>query len=437
MNTSKRLFHCFGRASLIGLFLVLAACSEPRYAPPAPGESRTVVVWISIDGVRPDYLARGELPFFDMLARDGAASGALAPIFPSLTFPNHVSQATGVTVDRHGVPLNSFYDTERDREYFYPGFPSLLQAEPIWTTAQRQGRRVAVYDWVLSHRQEDEHAASYFGDRYDSDLTDRERLQIVLDTWRKDRDEQPLQLLMGYMVTPDKIGHEFGPDAPEVESAMKKMDEHLSWFMRQALRIFNRRMDPEHDELYLIITSDHGMSTVHTVVNPREMTGITRMEDREDDIVLMTTGNLAHIFLNKIEDETERAKRKSLILDSLAQHDFADVYTRDTLPERWGYAHPTRVGDVVVKLHTGYSFSRRVRGLTASPAEADAPVGMHGYDVEDNPEMNGIALIWRYPNPLGGIELGPTHSLQLHATVAHLLGIEPADGARTDAIALE
>ncbi len=427
----------WSRGALAALLVLLTSCAPPKYDPPEPGEGRTVVLWISIDGVRPDYLTRTDLPFFDMLAEAGAASSGLAPVFPSLTFPNHVSQATGVTVDKHGVPLNSFYDSERDREFFYPGFPDLLQAEPIWTTAQRQDRRVAVYDWVLSHRQEGDRAASYFGDRFDADLKDRERLQIVLDAWRRDRDAQPLQLLMGYMMTPDVVGHEFGPDAPEIEDAMRKMNEHLSWFTRQALRIFNRRMDPEHDELYLIVTSDHGMSAVHTAVNPRDLTGITQDEDREDTIFLMTSGNIAHVFLNNIEDDTEREARKAQILDSAKAHDFADVYTRDTLPERWGYAHPTRVGDIVVQLHTGYTFSRRVRGLTATPEEAGAALGMHGYDVETNPDMNGIALFWRYPDPLGGIELGPTHSLQMHATIAKLLDIEPAEGARTDAIELE
>lgn len=436
MKNKNDTLYRLGRASVFGLALLLTACAEPKYEAPETGEPRTVVVWISLDGVRPDYLQRTELPFFEMLAKEGAISSGLAPIFPSLTFPNHVSQSTGVSVNRHGVPMNSFYDMDRDREYVYPGFPSLLQSEPIWTTAQRQGLRVAVYDWVMSHGQTGEYATAYFGERFVTDITDKERIELLLDTWRKDRDKEPLQLLMGYMLTPDKVGHEKGPDAPEIEGAMKQMDEHLSWFTREALRIFEQRMQPE-DVFYLIITSDHGMSAIHTAVNPRDMSGLTREEDSEDTIVLMTTGNLAHIFLHKIEDDTERDERRTRIMNALAQHDFADVYTRETLPERWEYAHPTRVGDIVVALHKGYAFSRRVRGLTAPPQEAEAPLGMHGYDVADNAEMNGIALIWRYPEPLGGIQLGPTHSLQLHATVAQLLGIEPAAGARTDAIVLE
>jgi hypothetical protein len=61
---------------------------------------------------------------------------------------------------------------------------------------------------------------------------------------------------------------------------------------------------------------------------------------------------------------------------------------------------------------------------------------MHGYDPVTNPEMLGAAIVWRFPEPIGGLDLGPVHSLQLHATVARLLGIDPAEAARQDGIDL-
>lgn len=430
---SSNLFLSF----ILGLTLFLTGCGTPRYEAPAPDESRTVVIWISIDGVRPDYFDRASLPFFEMARRQGAYSDALAPVFPSLTFPNHVSQATGTTVDQHGVPMNSFYDTEHERFFSYPGRQYLLQSEPIWTTAERQGRRTAILDWVLSYRQTGDYTAAYFGDGYKHGISDRRRIQRILDTWRRDRNKQPLQLFMGYMVTPDKVGHEFGPDAPEIAQAMRGVDADLTRFTRQALRLFHRRMDPEHDVLYLIITSDHGMSEVHTGVNPRRIAGISSEEAEEHNVIIVSSGNLAHFFLHHIEDDTERADWETRIIATATQHDFVESYRRDELPEHWGFAHPTRVGDVLLVLPKGYAFSRRTPGLFAPQEEGGPPLGMHGYDVEDNPEMNGFALFWRYPEPLGGIDLGPTHALQLHATVANLLGINPADAARQDPIVWE
>lgn len=415
----------------VTLVLGLVGCGAPPYEPPPPDEPRRVVVWISIDGVRPDYLARANTPFFDRMMREGLYSLALAPAFPSLTFPNHVAQATGTTVRDHGVPLNSFYDREYDRAFFYPGQARLLQAEPIWNTAERQGVRAAVYDWVLSHNQRGDHAASYFGTGYDGSLRDRDRIRPLLQAWRTDRHTRPLQLFMGYMVTPDKIGHEAGPDATEIDRVMSDMDRHMAWFTRQAIRLFDRRMH-ERDELYIIVTSDHGMSLVHTAVNPRLLTGIDRdEEDNESGIIMMTTGNLAHVFLHHLPAE-ERDVREAEIVRRARQHPFVDVYRFAELPERWGYDHPTRVGDIVLGLRTGYTFSRRARELAVPIDDVGGPVGMHGYDLADNPEMYGIALIWRYRHPLGGVDLGPTDSLHLHATVAGLLEIEPAPQARPE-----
>ena len=428
----------FRRAGLtlgLALLLVLVGCAAWRDRTGAAGESRAVVVWISVDGVRPDYLDRTELAFFRRMMEEGAYSLALAPVFPSMTFPSHASQATGVTVDRHGIPMNSFFDTARGRRYAYPPFGFLLEAEPIWTTAQRQGLRVAVHDWVLSHRQSGAYAAAYSGDRYDDRMTDRQRVERLERVWRKDTGRPPLQLVMGYQVMPDKVGHEFGPNAPEVDASMRATDAHLDWMAEQAVRIFRRRMR-RGDVLYFIVTSDHGMSEVHTVVHPLLLAGVDREEEREEKVLVMASGTLAHVYVHGIADEAERERRLDAVIRSVAPHAFATVYRREELPERWGYAHPTRTGDLVITLPAGYTFGRRLEALTGTPAEARASLGMHGCDVAENPEMNGILLIWRYPDPLGGVDLGPTHSLQLHATVARLLGIQPAEGAYAGGVEL-
>jgi len=99
------------------------------------------------------------------------------------------------------------------------------------------------------------------------------------------------------------------------------------------------------------------------------------------------------------------------------------------LPEHWSYAHPTRTGDYVISLDAGYLFSRRPEGVTAPVSEGNGPLGMHGYDPQRYPEMNGLMVLWRYSEPLGGRDLGRVLSLELHASVAALLGIQPAETA--------
>ena len=71
------------------------------------------VVVLSMDGFRSDYPARAHTPTLDSLARVGIKA-AFRPCYPSVTFSNHYSMATGLHPDHHGLINNSFYDAELD-----------------------------------------------------------------------------------------------------------------------------------------------------------------------------------------------------------------------------------------------------------------------------------------------------------------------------------
>lgn len=398
-------------------------------------DSKTVVVWISLDGWRSDYLDRGASPFLNEMARQGASSRALIPVFPSLTFPSHVSQATGVGVEKHGIPSNSFYDDETGLFYRYPGDAALLEAEPIWLTAARQGLRVASLDWTLSHNQLGPIRTAYFDPAFDGKLSDADRLNRLLSLWREDRGDEPLRLLLGYASGLDKAGHSNGPDAPEVVDAIREMDGLLEHFHAELLDLWHAKMAPE-DQLIVLLTTDHGMSTVSTMVDLDRLAGV----EQAPGVVRLTSGNIGHLFFTERNDP-EREAKIDQVIERVNRFDFARAFRRDLLPQAWEYRHPTRVGDVVVVLETSFAFSGRgfetADGRVTAPVEeVDGPLGMHGYDPVTNPEMLGAAILWRFPEPIGGLDLGPVHSLQLHATVARLLGITPAEGARQDGIDL-
>ena len=414
------------------------AAQGPAQIQPAAQPTRTIV-WISVDGIRPDYLDRATLPNMHRWIAEGALSREFVPVFPSLTFSSHVSKATGATVNAHGIPSNSFIDRTDWRVHRYPWSAQLLDAEPIWTTATRQGLRVISQDWPLSHEQRGEHATAYHGERFPRGLSGSERMALVSDSWNEDvrlaeqtaDGRAPIRLALGYMEGPDSPGHSYGPDAEEPIRALEVADGQLGVFMAEVIRLWELHR-AAHDELYLIITTDHGMSDVHTLVNLNYLAGI--LDDQQ--VAAITSGNVGHIFVRGEYGSEEHETRVDAIVAKINEQPFASAYRRADLPPEWGYDHPTRTGDVVAVIDTGYTFSGRPREMRAPVTDFDGPLGMHGYDPATNPEMNGIMLMWRYPEPLGGIDLGRVHSLQMHATVAELLGIEPAETARRDAIEL-
>ena len=415
---------------------VLAAATLPGRAAAADNPAaagKNTVVWISMDGMRGDYLSRAPLPFFARLMAEGVYSRRFHPVFPPITFPSHCAEATGVTVDHHGITGNSFYDTSTRQTYRYPGDAALLQAEPIWLTAERQGVRTLVFDWPLSQAEHGPVHADYFGEKFDPAPTDAQRLDHLLDTWRTDKGGTPLRLLMGYVEDMDVAGHKYGPDAPETTAAVQSVDRTLGAFSDRALAQWKTTAGPA-DRFYLLLTTDHGMSPVTKVVNLEKLLGLPH---GQREITLSTVGNNGNVFVDQVAEGPACEARLAGFLEKLKAFPEFRAYRKADLPAAWAYAHPTRTGDLVVVLPRGYTFSSQATQPVEDLAQTGGgPLGMHGYPVEDDPEMYGAMLAWRYPQPFGGKDLGEVKWDQYHPTVARWLGIQPADGAKGTPLAL-
>jgi predicted AlkP superfamily pyrophosphatase or phosphodiesterase len=432
------------RQRILSLLLVLlgllAAGCKPQHQPAASSAlpPRTTVLWISIDGLRWDYIDRAPTPFFHKLMAEGAYSRQLTTITPSLTFPSHVSEATGVPASMHGIPANDFYDMATHRSYNFPSSAAMLESEPIWLAAQRQGIRTLVYNWPLSMQQAGPVRCDYFLPKFESGVSDEQRLQHVLDTWDADANPQPLGLVMGYIVGTDHVGHQYGPDSPEIAAKIQEVDSELQHMLDRAMSIVRRKMGPQ-DQFYLILTTDHGMAPVHTLVN------FEKLFERPPPhhVRLVTSGPLGMVSVDP--PATQPAQFVDDLYAQLKRHDFLRVYLNKPIvgkgfPGDWQFVHPTRTGDIIVMLKPGYTFSTRLPLATfpvGKGEKVDQPLGMHGYPPKESPEMRGLVIFWRYPKPLGPNDLGLVHVFHLHPTVASLLGIAPAPNARAAPLKLE
>jgi predicted AlkP superfamily pyrophosphatase or phosphodiesterase len=417
------------RRTLSWLVAIVLLVPVPALAQATRPAGKNVVLWINVDGLRPDYVERAQAPALMRLMREGAYTRQLAPVFPSLTFPTHVSLATGVRVEHHGIPGNSFYDADTGQTYSFPADYAKVRSEAIWETATRQGVRVSVIDWPLSHRQANEHRAAFFGMAFDGKLSDEQRVQMAITPWLLDADPRPLQLIMGYTSKVDTVGHARGPDSEEVLEELKMTDALIDDAIRQVTQRFDHRMGPD-DNLYVLITTDHGMSAVTTQASAERMLGPTFSKE----VTIVTGGSVASIHLDKLP-EADRPARVQQMLERLKQFDFVTAMTRAQAREKYGFDDARRVGDLVLSLDRGYTFTRLRQEITM-PVTERGPLGMHGYPVEENPEMYGLMVIWRLRDPFGGKDLGRVDALQVHPTVARLLGVDPAPRATATPITL-
>src|SRR6185503_325738 len=85
---------------------------SPATTPATTPATRRTVVVVSFDALGDRFLDRDTLPAFHAMMREGVRA-PFRPEFPSKTFPNHYSMATGLTPGQHGIVINQFFDPAR------------------------------------------------------------------------------------------------------------------------------------------------------------------------------------------------------------------------------------------------------------------------------------------------------------------------------------
>ena len=112
-----------GSAVLSVALISLAVACSPRYmrseamdpGQKAPSVSLTRnVVLVSIDGLRPDAIARFAAPTLQRLIGEGSYSLSAHTIMPSTTLPSHTSMLSGEPPDEHGVFWNNVTSAKVD-----------------------------------------------------------------------------------------------------------------------------------------------------------------------------------------------------------------------------------------------------------------------------------------------------------------------------------
>lgn len=363
--------------------------------------SKPYVIVVSFDGFRHDYLDRVEVPSFRRVAERGVRADGLIPVFPSKTFPNHYSIATGMYAEEHGLIDNNFYDPTFDATYRMHDAGTVRDArwyggEPIWVTAERQGMVTGTYFWVGSE-------APIGGVRpalarnYNSKVANSTRVRGVLDWLRLPPERRP-HLIMLYFSTVDGAGHEHGPDAGEVGEAVRRVDQALAQLVDGIAAL------PIADEINLILVSDHGMSGV-------EPARVEYLDDlaRLRGVRAINAGPYVTLWVGD-------SARADSIRDGLnAGLGYARAYRRYEIPDRFRYGGSERAGDLLVLAEPGHQVLRR----GGRPQSG----GAHGYDPA-SPEMHGIFLAMG-PAFRAGTRVPAFENVHVYPLVAHLLGLTP------------
>ena len=384
------------RGALLALLLLVQGCATTR----APDAAPTVVL-VSIDGLPAAVPGSGRVPALDGFAREGVQAAWLQPSYPTLTFPNHYTLATGLRPDRHGIVNNNINDATLGR--FVSKQASARDGrwwggEPIWATLQRQGGIAATMFWPGSEAQIAGQRPRYWKP-FDGTLPVDARVDQVL-AWLDLPSAQRPRLVTLYLEQYDVASHAAGMHSPQAMQALVTIDAGLAR-LRDGLRA--RGMD---DTVNLIVLSDHGMADVPAA-------NLVFLDDLlpADAIQVESVGQMAWLTAKPgREAEVERVL--------VRRHDHFQCWRKHEAPPAWHFGRNPRIPPVICQADDGW----RV-WLHRYPV-ATVLKGEHGFAPEDV----GMRAMFTAVGPSfrSGVRLPAFDNVDVYPLLARLLRITPA-----------
>ncbi|MBI9055038.1 MAG: alkaline phosphatase family protein [Bacteroidales bacterium] len=359
------------------------------------------VVMLSMDGFRWDYPEKVKTPNLDYVEEIGVRAEASIPCFPSKTFPNHYSMATGLYPDNHGIVQNSFYATDIGKHYSVSNRESIIDpdfyfGEPIWITAEKQGVKSASYFWVGSEAPHDGLFPSYHLD-YNGAVPFEKRIDGVIEWLNLPEKERP-HLIMWYIQEPDGIGHELGPDHFKTGEMIVYLDSLVG--------VFNKKISELSisDQINVIITSDHGMGQIK-----KEKTVFLYDLLQKDWCVNVDGGN--PVFSIDVKEEFY-----DTAYAILSTTNNITSWKKEEIPERLHFGKSPRVKDFVVVADSSWNLRKSSKRKAYSG-------GTHGYD-NRNKDMHAIFYAYG-PSFKKNYQHHSINNIDLYPLICEILNLKP------------
>ena len=362
-----RLTFIFDRFRSLSLLLILCfTCTVQAQQQPV----KPLILLISIDGFRADYIQRGFSPNLLHLAQNGAHAKGLISSFPSVTFPNHYSMVTGKYPDHHGIVNNWMIDPLLPQQIFKLSAKEAVSnpfwwsdAEPIWVSLSRQGKISSTLFWPGT-----EAKISGIQPRdwlvYNDRLSSSQRVEKLLN-WLSRPDNDRADFATLYFSEVDHFGHEYGPDSEEVNKSLTRIDNAIRQLIEgldglQLLKLTT-----------MIIVSDHGM----TSLSDQRIILLDQVMKKFPNIEPQWIGPVAGLDF-KNEDPQK-------VLQSLEDIQNMKCWPKDKIPAKYKLGSHRRVPKIVCLADLGWTISFKPLAKTIK--------GNHGFDPEEK-DMHGLFI---------------------------------------------
>ncbi|MGH9946954.1 MAG: ectonucleotide pyrophosphatase/phosphodiesterase [Pyrinomonadaceae bacterium] len=412
----------FARKFRSGLLLIaiVIAITAITVAQKPINDLKPTVILISLDGFRYDYLDKYKPPTLNKLANEGVRAKWMIPSFPTKTFPNHYTIATGLYPEHHGIIENNIWDfgatfTLNKREEVQNSRWWL--GEPIWVTAEKQGLRAGAF-FFPGTEAEIAGRRPTFWMHFDDEIPNETRVDQIL-AWIDLPPATRPRMYTLYFEDVDGAGHSFSPDSPETRAAVHLVDGNI-WRLMDGLKA--RKIDRK---VNVIIVSDHGMAAV----DQRNAVVMDDYFSADKTERILTTGEIWQIF--------PKAGKLENIMDGLKPIQHSVCWRRADIPERLHYNTSPRIAPIVCSAEEGWFMTSRARYETQKKGDDfDMTRGAHGYD--NRYQSMGATFIAHGAAFKKGYVAEPFENVEVYNLMCRILKLKPSpnDGRLENVIAM-
>jgi predicted AlkP superfamily pyrophosphatase or phosphodiesterase len=423
---------------LFALFF-LAPLADAQSAP------HKKVIVISLDGF-PAYALedpRLPIPTLRKLMHEGSY-GAMRPINPTVTWPNHTAMVTGVDAARHHVLFNGLLEWKTDAQTGAPvGIEPwrdkdvMVHAPTVYDLAHDAGLTTAQVDWVAIYNartitwkfpEVPDPAGQIEGDLIAQGVATAPQLKDYDDSsaaWRDQvwtdaavdiLDKHHPDLLLLHLLCLDSLNHEYGPMSEPSTMSMAFLDGQVKRVVDAALR------DGDAGSTTILIVSDHGFRTIHHAMHANVLLKEQALIGKPGEAPaawVIPEGGSAMVYLPNSAQKAELASRLRAL--------FANTEGVDHVFEPKDYAtigFPSRTEsdqspDLFLTARPDYAFASGEDGPFLTNTEQG---GTHGYLNSDD-KMRAIFVAWG-AGVRSGVQLGTIPNVDVAPTIAALLGLK-------------
>lgn len=397
---------------ILSLLLVLFV-GIPVFPQKVIKDLKPTVILISIDGFRYDYLEKYKPRNLNKIAKKGVRAKWLIPSFPTKTFPNHYTIATGLYPEKHGIIANNMYDPEFDAVFTLSKReevqnPRWWGGEPIWVTAEKQGQISAAFFFPGTESEIAGKLPTYWKN-YDGNIPNETRVRTVLGWLDLPKEKRPTFISM-YFSDVDDAGHAFSPDSEKTGKAVKKIDEMIGKLW-EGLKKRNI-----HKKVNLIIVSDHGMASV-----PQKNSVILdEMFDTSLAKQVFWVSEIVQIFPKDGKEDEIYNSIKSKLPPT------AKVYKKSEIPRKFRYQNHRRIAPIIVLPDENWILVTRERfNKMESEGRLNDTRGSHGYD--NTLESMRAVFIGHGEAFKKGFIAEPFKNIHVYNLMADILKLKPVE----------